>query len=213
MHARIFGRRCAILFLRQFIRRRFWTLTRKLARRSQHHQGRADRTHTPFKLLSALRRWAFSLLLGGVIGYGYRPFRALIWALVLIVYGAIRFDAAHNAGAMVPNNPFLLKTEWANALEGNAVKQGPKGLEVIDKDCGDPYACFYKSVPDFQPFNPLVYSIDTFVPLVNLHQEPHWIPQPEGKDARGIGPVFISGFTSRSAGPSPPSSRPRSPAS
>ena len=32
---------------------------------------------------------------------------------------------------------------------------------------------------DFTRFQPIVYSLDTFIPIVDLHQETNWIPQPE----------------------------------
>ncbi|MGR3717113.1 MAG: hypothetical protein ACU0B1_10240, partial [Thermohalobaculum sp.] len=143
---------------------------------------RKQRWMQPPKLIGALFRWGLSVSFEWAVGFGYRPSRAIFWAAFIIGFGAIQFDGARDATAIVPNNPSLLKTEWANALDGNAVKQGPSGFEVTDTDCGDPYACFYKSVPDFQPFNPLVYSIDTFVPIVILYQESNWIPHPEGKD-------------------------------
>jgi len=109
-------------------------------------------------------RWAASLLFGLVVGYGYRPVYALGWLLVFVALGTGIFGAAYEADAIVPNNPFLLHPEWEEAL-----------------DTDDPHAAFLEEAPDFQPFNALIYSVDTFVPLVNLHQEPHWIPQPQGK--------------------------------
>ena len=114
-------------------------------------------------------RWfwfSMSLIFEAVVGFGYRPFRALLLALGFIAIGYFVFDAAYEVRAMVPNNPSLLKSEWKAALL-----------------TANPYDSFLSSVPDFQPFDPLVYSIDTFVPLVTLHQEKHWIPQPDGNES------------------------------
>ncbi|MEM1275915.1 MAG: hypothetical protein AAGH74_05280 [Pseudomonadota bacterium] len=115
----------------------------------------------PVALLGNIGRAAMSWTFGLVIGYGYRPIRALGFAALFITYGFWTFHSAEVAREMVPNNPFLLKQEWKEARE----------------DKRDPYAAFAERVPDFQPFSPVIYAIDTFVPLVNLHQEPHWIPQ------------------------------------
>ncbi|MEM9098985.1 MAG: hypothetical protein AAGC79_10720 [Pseudomonadota bacterium] len=106
-------------------------------------------------------RWVRSGLFGIVSGYGYRPMNSLLWAALFMAFGFLTFDAAKTAREMVPNNPFLLKQEW----------------KVARKDKRDPYAAFAEAVPDFQPFSPVIYAVDTFVPLVNLHQEPHWIPR------------------------------------
>ena len=119
---------------------------------------------SPFSLLRDYGVWLLSWLFKRLIGYGYRPLWAVGWSFGFILCGLLVFQGAEQSVSMVPNNPFLLKKEWADAL-GTA----------------DPYAAFAKAVPDFQPFEPIIYSIDTFVPLVNLHQETHWIPQPEGK--------------------------------
>ena len=121
----------------------------------------------PVKFLRLLRNWLFSMIvLDGMVGYGYRPFRALTWALVFIAFGSVVFDEAYDAGSMVPNSPVLLKSEWKEATRSNPA---------------DPYAAFAAKVPDCQPFQPLAYSVDSFVPLVDLHQETAWIPQVEGK--------------------------------
>ncbi|MEL6477545.1 MAG: hypothetical protein AAFR17_09470, partial [Pseudomonadota bacterium] len=118
-------------------------------------------------------RVALLTLFDIVIGFGYRPLWAMGWSAVIVYAGFVVFSDAHRDRAMVPNNPFLLKSSW---------KPDSKA---------DPYTAFLGAVPDYQPFDPLAYSIDTFVPLVNLHQEPHWIPQVEGKSAWSLTRLYL----------------------
>ncbi|MEM7507498.1 MAG: hypothetical protein AAF415_12210 [Pseudomonadota bacterium] len=124
----------------------------------------------PFTLLWTCLRVAMLWVFDRLIGFGYRPLWAVGWSVAFILAGAVIFSDAHRDRAMVPNNPVLLKSEWSAALK-----------EVKNGETKTPYGLFLEKVPDCQPFDPLVYSIDTFVPLVNLHQEPHWIPQVAGK--------------------------------
>ncbi|MEM6904629.1 MAG: hypothetical protein AAF568_01935 [Pseudomonadota bacterium] len=114
------------------------------------------------KTIYDLGRYAWGHVFDGLVRFGYRPFRALLYAGIFITIGTLLFWWAGHSVDMVPNNPFLLKSEWKAALSAT-----------------EPYEAFHWSVPGFQTFSPLVYSIDTFVPLVNLHQEPHWIPSAE----------------------------------
>lgn len=48
----------------------------------------------------------------------------------------------------------------------------------------------YKIAPSYyQPFSPIVYSMDTFLPIINLGQKDRWMP-----NANGGRPVDLSGF-------------------
>ncbi len=87
------------------------------------------------KKLPILRRGGHHVL-GWTIGYGYRPWRALLWILGFITIGTIAF--------------------------GNGAKEGSP--EQMMKDGARP------------AFNAFVYSVDTFVPLVDLHQAKYWLP-------------------------------------
>ena len=64
-------------------------------------------------------------------------------------------------------------------------------MKVTDCAGEAPYDCFRKSVPDFQPFNPVIYAIDSFVPLVNLHQEPNWIPHPKSEGWASFARLYL----------------------
>jgi len=94
------------------------------------------------KELSRPKRVLHRVVLGGVTGYGYRPWRALWIGVALVFIGWGLFFAAEREGIMVPAQS--------------------------------------EAVPVYTPFHALPYSIDVFVPLVDLEQADYWTPH-EGR--------------------------------
>jgi hypothetical protein len=91
---------------------------------------------------------AWNLLLQGTIGYGYRPLRALWWITGFVLLGTMLFGWGYRAGVMTPSQP-------------------------------DAYEAFARggTPPVHYPhFNALVYSLENFLPVVDLHLESHWRP-------------------------------------
>ena len=94
-------------------------------------------------------RWKFGKLgpwdlcwnwvLWATIGYGYRPWRALLYIAIFVILGGILFRWGHNLG-------------------------------VVSSTDQDSY---------YRPFNSFVYSLETFLPLVDLGQAKHWRPDSE----------------------------------
>lgn len=89
-------------------------------------------------------------LFGLFLGYGYGPLTPLKWILPLVLLGAAVFHSADQSGLMT------------RAQAWN-IRQGP---EVAATMQGDPYPRFCA----------LAYSLDTFVPFIDLDQEDYWIP-------------------------------------
>lgn len=87
-----------------------------------------------------------NLLLDVGLRYGYRPGRALIALLVLILGLGILSGLASQVNGFIP-------TRSTSTL-------------TISAQCDSSYPCF----------NPWAYSIDTTVPLVNLRQADYWQP-------------------------------------
>ena len=77
-------------------------------------------------------------IFGPLIGYGYRPFRALLLAMVIFILGTAIFQAAYDAHIMMPRNN---DSAWV------------------------------------QDFNAVIYSLDAFLPIIDLYQADHWIPK------------------------------------
>ena len=94
------------------------------------------------------------------IGYGYQPIRA-IWIIgFLSLLGWIIYRRSYLAGLITPTD------KEANAL--------------FMKDGSLP--------PEYVPFSPLIYSIETSLPLVKLGQGERWQPKPvhhEGTSQQG----------------------------
>lgn len=96
------------------------------------------------------------LLLGPRIGYGYRPLNALRYVFLFVVLGWFFFGLGSSGRLITPPS------------ESAFVERSTKILDYGTKS---------KDLSDVHPrFNPFVYSIDTFVPLIDLHQSKYWLP-------------------------------------
>jgi hypothetical protein len=85
---------------------------------------------------------------GVAIAYGYYPERALAWALIPLTTGLIAFHWGYGQNLFAP---------VAN-------------LGAYDR--GSPAAM----TEDYPNFNAGLYALDTFVPLIDLHQQTYWLP-------------------------------------
>ncbi len=93
------------------------------------------------------RAWNWTL--GTLIAHGYRPWRVLLPALLVVILGTAAFGDGFNRGLMVPTNTRYLE---------ESIK-----------------------LPDQYPmFSALGYSIDAFVPIVDLRQQAFWVPAGNG---------------------------------
>jgi len=103
-----------------------------------------------------LSQWFWYRLFGPLIGYGYRPWRAMIVALILILIGWRLFKKGYSHGLIMP-------------LSDSAYVEG--NIDNLEQSNGS------QRISKIYPvFNSLVYSIDVFVPLVELHQVKYWLP-------------------------------------
>jgi hypothetical protein len=93
--------------------------------------------------------WLWSWLLYLTIGYGYRPWQALIWAVVWIAIGGSLFGWGYEKEIVIPTK-----------------------AEAYDSDKK------IRQEPAFYPaFNRWLYALDTFVPIINFGQKDYWAPQ------------------------------------
>ncbi|MGE4553398.1 MAG: hypothetical protein AB7D57_09805, partial [Desulfovibrionaceae bacterium] len=96
------------------------------------------------------------------VGYGYEPWRALWWMLVFVLLGWSLFSWGHQDGIMVEFQGGRFKSEQ---LQGE-----------------------YAPHP-YPTFNAFIYSLDAFIPLVDLHQEIYWMPNSESLQKVRIRPI------------------------
>jgi hypothetical protein len=87
-------------------------------------------------------------LLGHIMDFGYSPLKALGYSLVLITISYSYFDWGKSHQLILPAK---IK------VDGNHL-----ALTEIN--------------PDYPKFNPIIYSIDTFIPIINLQQREYWLP-------------------------------------
>jgi cytoskeletal protein CcmA (bactofilin family) len=89
-------------------------------------------------------------LLRYTVGHGYRPEWALVWILAFIALGAFLFDLGYRKGVMAPASTDVLVQEKYQK---------------------------YREIPkDYPTFSAWAYSIDAFIPFLDLVLEHYWIP-------------------------------------
>jgi hypothetical protein len=93
---------------------------------------------------------AWNLMLDVTIGYGYRPLRALWWIAGFVTLGTLLFGVGYRAGIVTPTDEAAYR-EFVET--GNAPTHYP-------------------------PFHAFVYSLENFLPVVELHQGEYWRPNP-----------------------------------
>ncbi len=111
---------------------------------------------------------AWSLMLQITIGFGYQPLRALWWIAGFVGLGTILFGWGYRMRIITP-------TEETAYREFVASGEAP---------------------PHYPVFNPLVYSLENFLPVVELHQDKYWRPNPRHT---------VAGRATRSGEPRDPS--------
>jgi hypothetical protein len=105
--------------------------------------------------------WLWHEALRATIGYGYRPLRALWWIVGFVLLGAALFTWGYKSGLITPTEESAY-----HAFIGNGAPP-----------------------PHYPPFSGIVYSLENFLPVVDLHQGAYWRPNPHHHRAnhrRGI---------------------------
>ena len=108
--------------------------------------------------------WLWYGVFGKLIGYGYKPWYAFLISVVVIGVGSLIFSFGYRRRLITPTS------EAAYGTEGGT----PQLLESYPK------------------FNSLVYSLETFVPLVKMGVGDNWMPNANRGSWVG---VDVVGFT------------------
>lgn len=110
--------------------------------------ARAQRIGELSPLLSAQGFWY--RYLGSLIGYGYEPFRAIKIGVAIVLVGTIVFSIGGRRNLMA-------ETKLAEQVLSQ--ENEPRLVSAT-----------------YPRFNPLVYSLDVFLPFVDLQQICYWLP-------------------------------------
>jgi len=101
--------------------------------------------------------WLWRSILRVTIGYGYRPWYALLWGLAIVTVASLLFARGYSLNAVAPTDK-----EAYQIFETHNPKQS---------NHGDLPAYYVE-------FSPVVYSLDNFLPIINLGEKDHWMPNP-----------------------------------
>lgn len=118
--------------------------------------------------------WLWDRAAQAVVGYGYQPFRSLLWLAGLALVGAALAAMAWNEGSMAPNNDLVAASPgWQDMLARDC-------LPVAAPGCLANPAAFWNGVEgaglDWESFHPLAYGVDVAVPVIELGQTRSWSP-------------------------------------
>jgi hypothetical protein len=115
-----------------------------------------------------IRFWSF--LLRWTIGYGYRPFLAMIPIVFFVLLGTALFWSGYQRGVLTPVD-----------------KDAAEYFEKVRQVKNNPHLIVPSAPAGYQPFNAFFYSLESFLPLVKLHQEDYWLPNAALKRKCGAG--------------------------
>ena len=130
----------------------------------RRHAGRVDRSNAIWP-----RRAGHAIY--AAIGYGYRPTRVL-WALailLILVAGSLELSAVQGTLRATNGNGDVY------GVSGLLMTPGRPGSAPVTRPAGaaGPDACGGGEV---RCFSPVLYAIDTVVPLISLEQRSSWYP-------------------------------------
>ena len=96
-------------------------------------------------------------------GYGYLWRYTAAWMLGFVVLGGIFFGVAAHRDQIVPNQPAIMASAKYQAI-------------LLLKEHTPMEAARAAFPAEYPEFTPLAFSLDVFIPLFALHQEPFWAP-------------------------------------
>ena len=117
----------------------------------EKNRERARFTHFP------RHGWWWYNVFGRLIDYGYAPWRAFAISVAMILLGTFLFHLGRSHDLVTP-------------AKENAYAKAPNGQFELDKSERP------KIVENYPVFNALVYSTESFIPLIKFDQTANWTP-------------------------------------
>jgi hypothetical protein len=108
------------------------------------------------------------------VGYGYQPFRALLWPVVLSLVAAFLARMTQGKGSMAPNSDLVVATEgWQAMLARDCLPDPAPG-------CSANPAADWSSLNgpglDWESFHALAHGADLVIPALEFGQTAAWSP-------------------------------------
>ena len=110
-------------------------------------------------------RWLWDVF----AGYGYRLSYTAKWMAFFVILGGAFFWSAAHRDQIVPHQPAILASEKYQATLTLKDYTPMKAARAAFRD-------------EYPEFNPLMFSLDVFIPFFALHQEPFWAPASSDND-------------------------------
>ena len=138
-------------------------------------QARFTRKYEPVvdRFSAKFIRWLtvfWNFLQGALVHYGYRPGRAMLYLIGVVVAGSLIYHLAARDGIMTPTHPLIFK-EAGNLFPQKCTENWVYFPEDVKPDCE-------AGIPsEYSEFNAIIYSLDTALPIVNLRMEADWSPR------------------------------------
>ena len=118
--------------------------------------------------------WLWDRAARSVVGYGYQPFRSVLWIAGLSLVAAFLGFMAWQEGSMAPNNDLIAASDsWQALLAQDCVPVPVPGC------IANPAALWNGpngAGLDWESFQPLAYGADVVIPVLELGQTKAWSP-------------------------------------
>jgi hypothetical protein len=109
-----------------------------------------------------------------IVGYGYQPFRSLLWLLALSLLSAFLAQMAWNEGSMAPNDNLVASTAGWQALATQDCLPTPSPGCIANPAAE--WTGFDSPGFDWESFHPLAYGADMVIPVLEFAQTAAWAP-------------------------------------
>jgi hypothetical protein len=136
------------------------SMTNRLGKQA-YEEFRGSRLSNPKVVLRrvfVLTEYAARVIMGVTVGYGYRPYTAMIWFGIFWIFGALFFWSLSTQNMFFPKQASTFVT-------GNSSSSNTRSFDMQISGCRPAY------YPEFEPFS---YSLDLMTPFLPFEQNEYW---------------------------------------